>query len=66
MEQPIYIKGNIKPKEFWVDQSHINGLLALMNWLDGYEAAGKGNISGHHELIMHWRILRSSIQKELE
>lgn len=36
-------------------QSSIDGLAALISWLDGFEAAGHKRIPGHFELVMHFR-----------
>lgn len=53
----------IVPVPIW--QGTINGLYALLNWLDGFESAGKGNIPGHLELTTHFRSLKYAIY-ELE
>ena len=42
-------------------QPTINGLYSLLNWLDGFESAGRGNVPGHFELVMHFRSLRASL-----
>jgi hypothetical protein len=47
--------------EVWLPQSNLDGLHALLQWLDGYESAKSGKIPGHFELISHFRQLKSSI-----
>jgi hypothetical protein len=36
---------------------NFRGMEALLNWLEGYRSAGKGEVPGHFELIMHLRSL---------
>ena len=49
----------------WIPQDHLDGIHALMQWLDGYESAKSGNIPGHFELIMHFRELKNKINEQL-
>ena len=65
VEQSIHIVGHVKPKEFWIDQQYIDGIVALMHWLNGFEAGGHGQIPGHFELVMMWRILRDAIREQV-
>jgi hypothetical protein len=47
----------------WITEQDYQGLHALLNWLSGFEAAGKGQVPGHFELVMHFRQLTSAIRE---
>ncbi len=44
----------------WTTADTFQGLVALDNWLRGFEAGGNGRVPGHFELTMHLRQLRSA------
>ena len=46
----------------WITQSSLDGLQALIRFHEGLLAAGKGMVSGSHELTMFYRTLVSSIR----
>lgn len=46
-----------------VTQDNITGLSALIHWLAGFEAAGKGRPPGQFELVMHYRALQDAAAK---
>lgn len=50
----------------WITQSTLDGLQALIRFHEGHLAAGKGMVSGSHELIMFYRTLVDSIRKAEE
>lgn len=54
------IKGSVTIETF-VDKQTQNGLYALINWLDGFEAKG-GSVPGHFELVMYFRQMQNAIQ----
>lgn len=43
----------------WIPQSHLDGLNALLHFLDGMERGGQGRVPGKFELVMHLRGLRA-------
>lgn len=45
----------------WITQSTLDGLSMLNTWLEGFHGAGKGQVPGHHELVMFYRTLRSAV-----
>ena len=45
-------------------QSTIDGLVALINWLDGFEEGGHKRVPGHFELVMHFRSLVRAIREK--
>ena len=49
----------------WITQSSLDGMLMLLTFCQGMEAAGKGRIDGSFELTMFYRTLRSAIQDHL-
>lgn len=51
--------------EVLVTQDNVNGLSALIHWLEGFEAAGKGRPPGQFELVMHYRALQDAVAKLL-
>lgn len=50
--------------ELGIWQSTVDGLCALIHWLNGFEAAGKGRVPGHFELVMHFRSLTNAIRQQ--
>jgi hypothetical protein len=50
----------------WLTQSHLDGLQTLMAWCDGVKSGGGGNVPGHFELVMHYRLLRAAITKHYD
>ena len=63
METSVKVDGQLKIPDMWIDQEHIDGILALIYWGEGFEKAGNGNIPGRYELIMHYRILKEAVNK---
>lgn len=55
----VGLEPTIVPVGLW--QSEMDGLNALIHWLQGFEAAGHGRIPGHHDLVMHYRALRDAV-----
>lgn len=53
--------------QMFTDQTTIDGLNALIHWLQGYAYAkkGEGRIPGHFDLIMHYRQVVSGIAKAI-
>lgn len=47
----------------WIRQGSLDGMLAVMNFLDGFVAAGKGIPPGYHELWSFYRTLQSCIRE---
>lgn len=47
----------------WVTEDQYQGLHSLLNWLQGFEAAGKGVIPGHPELVFFFRGLTAAIRE---
>jgi len=45
-----------------IDQGALDGLNALIHWLDGFQE-GKGRIPGAHDLVMHYRNLGQGVAK---
>jgi hypothetical protein len=45
----------------WITQSSLDGLQALIRFIEGFERAGNGQVSGGHELVMFYRTLTHSI-----
>ena len=50
----------------WTSADTFQGLVALDNWLRGFEAGGNGRVPGHFELTMHLRQLRSAEKVDTE
>ncbi len=42
-----------------VSQHSLAAISGLIHWIEGFQAAGKGNVPGHFELIMLYRQLVS-------
>ena len=42
-----------------VSQSTLDGMMALINWCDGFQAGGKGRVPGAWELCMFYRSFRT-------
>jgi hypothetical protein len=67
-DRPIHLPPSTEPSRepsitvpVWITQSNLDGLHALMQWLDGFIDAKGGTIPGHFELVMHFRQIRSAI-----
>lgn len=43
-----------------VSQDDLDGVYALITWLDGYVANGSTAVPGHYELLMLYRSLRNA------
>ena len=67
MEKPFHCPLGSQPcvylDKVWITQDYFDGMCQLINWLDGFEAAGKGRVPGHHELIMFYRGLTTAARK---
>ena len=51
----------------WITQSNVDGMQALIQWIDGFQRAGhQGNVPGGHELIMFYRTIASAVYKHNE
>jgi len=50
----------------WVTQSSLDGMIALMNFCDGFEKGGNGRVPGSFEVLMFYRTIRDNIQKANE
>ena len=68
-DRPIHLPPSTVPHQepsvtcpVWITQSNLDGLQALIKWLEGFESAGKGRVPGSFELISFYRTLCSSIQ----
>lgn len=48
--------------EVVITQSTLDGIVQLLTWLEGYQAAKSGQIPGDFELVMFYRELRRAIQ----
>ena len=46
----------------WITQSSLDGMQALIQFINGLEAAGKGQVPGGFDLIMFYRQLDSAIR----
>ena len=47
-----------------VSQEELDGIYALLTWLDGYTSAGSEGVPGHYELLMVYRRLRHSAAQQ--
>jgi len=50
----------------WVTQSNLDGIQALMQWCEGFEASGKGRVPGSFELTMFMRTIKRNIREHLD
>ena len=56
-----HLEADIHLEKLWVTQSTLDGLNALVHWLQGFEAGGNhGRVPGHFDLVMHLRSMRSA------
>lgn len=47
----------------WIRQSSLDGILAVISFLDGFSTSGKGDTSATFEVIMFYRTIRDCIEK---
>ena len=52
--------------ETWIDQREADGLYALIQFIDGFEAGKGGSVPGKFELVMLYRKFYSAIKEKLE
>lgn len=50
----------------WITETDLQGLTALVHWLDGFESAKPGQIPGAHELVMFVRRMNSAVWDSLK
>lgn len=62
-DRPIHLPERSVTCPVWITQENLDGLQALIKFLEGYEAAGKGTVSGSFELTMFYRQLRDAISE---
>jgi len=46
----------------WLTQSSLDALITIIHYFEGVAGAGKGQVSGSHELIMFYRTIVSSLE----
>jgi len=59
-EPLIHLKGDKLRCNIVVDQDELDGIYALLGWLEGYSANGGEGIPGQYELLMVYRRLRAA------
>jgi len=43
-------------------ETQYHGLHSLIEWISGFQAAGKGDVPGYFELVMHFRELNHALR----
>jgi len=47
--------------QMWTNQKTVDGLNALIHWLQGHEKKGEGHIPGYFDLVMHYKSMGLAI-----
>jgi hypothetical protein len=64
-EPVLLVEGSGEEITIHLFTDHAQGLMALSNWIDGFEASGDhGRVPGSFELTMHIREMRSRLESK--